>query len=72
MRPTSGRRAATPGVACDLTDEAQVKAAVKFIEGTYGPCNALFNHAGGLVVKDFFKISLKDFGTFGFGCPRLI
>ena len=48
------------GVACDLTDEAQVKAAVKFIEGTYGPCNALFNHAGGLVVKDFLKISLKE------------
>ena len=56
------------GVACDLTDEAQVKAAVKFIEGTYGPCNALFNHAGGLVVKDFLKISLKEW--YGLSTPQ--
>lgn len=48
------------GVACDLTDEAQVARAVATIEKAHGPTQALFNHAGGITIKPFLELSVAD------------
>ena len=47
-------------VACDLTSEKSVAAAVKDIEATHGPVTCLFNHAGGLTVKPFLEITWRS------------
>ena len=38
-------------VTADLTDEAAVTRAVQAAEAAHGPCTALFNVAGGMVIQ---------------------
>ncbi|MGQ0484111.1 MAG: SDR family NAD(P)-dependent oxidoreductase [Hyphomicrobiales bacterium] len=47
-------------VGCDLTDEAQVKAAVDATVAAFGPVACLFNHAGTITIKPFLDISRAD------------
>ena len=47
-------------VTADLTDEAQVIRAVTRIEAAHGPCTALFNVAGGMVIKPFLELTRED------------
>jgi NAD(P)-dependent dehydrogenase (short-subunit alcohol dehydrogenase family) len=44
----------------DVSDEAQVIAAVKAAEATFGPANVLFNHAGTITIKPFLETTLED------------
>ncbi|WLE00680.1 SDR family NAD(P)-dependent oxidoreductase (plasmid) [Agrobacterium leguminum] len=44
----------------DVSDETAVNAAVKGIEGHYGPANVLFNHAGSIVIKSFLETTLEE------------
>lgn len=57
IRASGGRALAVP---CDLTSESQVAAAVRTVENTHGAVTALFNHAGGLSVKPFLELTLKE------------
>ena len=47
-------------VQADLTDKASVDAAVRAAEDAHGPCTALFNVAGGMVIKPFLEITRGD------------
>ena len=47
-------------VQADLTDKAAVDAAVKTAEEAHGPCTALFNVAGGMVIKPFLELTRDD------------
>jgi NAD(P)-dependent dehydrogenase (short-subunit alcohol dehydrogenase family) len=44
----------------DVSDEAQVNAAVAGAEAAFGPANVLFNHAGTIVIKPFLETTLQD------------
>jgi NAD(P)-dependent dehydrogenase (short-subunit alcohol dehydrogenase family) len=44
----------------DVSNEAQVIAAVKAAEATFGPANVLFNHAGTITIKPFLETTLED------------
>ena len=44
----------------DVSDEAQVNAAVAGVEKAFGPVNVLFNHAGTIVIKPFLETTLQD------------
>lgn len=57
IRAAGGRAIAVP---CDLTNEGDVKAAVRRIEAAHGPCTHLFNHAGGITIKPFLELTLED------------
>lgn len=46
--------------AADVSDEAQVTAAVAAVVGTLGAVNVLFNHAGTIVVKPFLDTTLEE------------
>jgi NAD(P)-dependent dehydrogenase (short-subunit alcohol dehydrogenase family) len=46
--------------AADVTDEAQVNAAVAAVTGELGAINVLFNHAGSIIVKPFLETTLKE------------
>lgn len=47
-------------VQADLTDEVAVEHAVKTAEAAHGPCTALFNVAGGMVIKPFLELTRQD------------
>ena len=47
-------------VQADLTDKMAVDAAVKAAEEAHGPCTALFNVAGGMVIKPFLELTRGD------------
>jgi NAD(P)-dependent dehydrogenase (short-subunit alcohol dehydrogenase family) len=44
----------------DVSDEAQVIAAVNNLNTALGPANVLFNHAGTLIVKPFLEITATE------------
>ncbi|GLR67238.1 oxidoreductase [Acidocella aquatica] len=44
----------------DVSDEAQVIAAVSNLNASLGPANVLFNHAGTLIVKPFLDITATE------------
>lgn len=44
----------------DVSQEAEVNAAVAAIEKTFGPADVLFNHAGTIVIKPFLETTLED------------
>jgi NAD(P)-dependent dehydrogenase (short-subunit alcohol dehydrogenase family) len=44
----------------DVSDEAQVNAAVAAVEGRYGAVKVLFNHAGTIVIKPFLETTLEE------------
>ena len=44
----------------DVSDEAQVIAAVHNLNAALGPANVLFNHAGTLIVKPFLDITATE------------
>ncbi len=44
----------------DVSDGVQVRRAVADLAGTLGPATALFNHAGGLVVKPFLETTEEE------------
>lgn len=46
--------------AADVSDEAQVAAAVATVVGALGPITVLFNHAGTIVVKPFLDTTLEE------------
>ncbi len=53
-----GHRAAF--AAADVSDAAQVTAAVAALAGAHGPANVLFNHAGTIVIKPFLETTEAD------------
>lgn len=44
----------------DVSQEAEVNAAIAEVEKTFGPANVLFNHAGTIVIKPFLETTLED------------
>jgi NAD(P)-dependent dehydrogenase (short-subunit alcohol dehydrogenase family) len=44
----------------DVSDEAQVTAAVAALAAAIGPANVLFNHAGTLIVKPFLEMTASE------------
>lgn len=44
----------------DVSDEAEVKAAVKAAAETFGPATVLFNHAGTIVIKPFLETTVTE------------
>ncbi len=46
--------------AADVSDEAEVEAAVKAAAGTFGPATVLFNHAGTIVIKPFLETTVTE------------
>jgi NAD(P)-dependent dehydrogenase (short-subunit alcohol dehydrogenase family) len=44
----------------DVSDEAQVNAAVSGVERQFGPVTVLFNHAGTIVIRPFLETTLED------------
>lgn len=44
----------------DVSDEAQVNAAVEGVTQTFGAANVLFNHAGTIVIKPFLETTLAE------------
>jgi NAD(P)-dependent dehydrogenase (short-subunit alcohol dehydrogenase family) len=44
----------------DVSDEAQVNAAVLAVTAAIGPANVLFNHAGTMLIKPFLEITLDE------------
>ncbi|MCW0183078.1 MAG: SDR family oxidoreductase [Zavarzinia sp.] len=61
---TAGRIRAAGGEAAvfvaDVSDEAQVNAAVAAATAHFGPVTVLFNHAGSIVIKPFLETTLGD------------
>lgn len=46
--------------AADVSDEAQVNAAVDAVSAHFGPVTTLFNHAGSIVIKPFLETTLDE------------
>lgn len=46
--------------AADVSDEAQVQAAVAASEAAFGPATVLFNHAGTIVIKPFLETTVTE------------
>jgi NAD(P)-dependent dehydrogenase (short-subunit alcohol dehydrogenase family) len=46
--------------AADVSNEAQVNAAVASITSALGPANVLFNHAGTIIIKPFLETTLQE------------
>ncbi|MBO9096770.1 MULTISPECIES: SDR family NAD(P)-dependent oxidoreductase [unclassified Rhizobium] len=44
----------------DVSQEAEVNAAVAAVEKAFGPTTVLFNHAGTIVIKPFLETTLED------------
>jgi NAD(P)-dependent dehydrogenase (short-subunit alcohol dehydrogenase family) len=44
----------------DVSDEAQVQAAVEAAADRFGPATVLFNHAGTIVIKPFLETSVQE------------
>jgi NAD(P)-dependent dehydrogenase (short-subunit alcohol dehydrogenase family) len=44
----------------DVSEEAEVEAAVKAVQERFGPVTTLFNHAGTILIKPFLEISLTE------------
>ncbi|MBZ5762192.1 MULTISPECIES: SDR family NAD(P)-dependent oxidoreductase [Rhizobium] len=44
----------------DVSQEAEVNAAVASVEKAFGPTTVLFNHAGTIVIKPFLETTLED------------
>jgi NAD(P)-dependent dehydrogenase (short-subunit alcohol dehydrogenase family) len=44
----------------DVSDEGQVNAAVKAVEGRFGAVKVLFNHAGTIVIKPFLETTVTE------------
>lgn len=44
----------------DVSDEAEVEAAVAAATGRFGPATVLFNHAGTLIVKPFLETTVAE------------
>lgn len=44
----------------DVSDEAQVEAAVKQATAAFGPATVLFNHAGTIVIKPFLETTTEE------------
>ncbi len=47
-------------IKCDVSDAAQVIAAVEQATLAHGPANVLFNHAGTIVIKPFLETTEQD------------
>ena len=47
-------------IACDVSDAAQVTAAVDQAAQAHGPANVLFNHAGTIVIKPFLETTEQE------------
>lgn len=46
--------------AADVSNEAQVNAAVASVTSALGPANVLFNHAGTIIIKPFLETTLQE------------
>ena len=57
IRAAGGEAAA---FVADVSEEAEVEAAVRAVQERYGPVTTLFNHAGTIVIKPFLDISLTE------------
>jgi len=57
IRAAGGEAAA---FVADVSEEAEVEAAVKAVGERYGPVTTLFNHAGTILIKPFLEISLAE------------
>lgn len=44
----------------DVSEEAEVEAAVRVVQERYGPVTTLFNHAGTILIKPFLEITLTE------------
>jgi len=44
----------------DVSEEAQVNAAIKAVEARFGAATVLFNHAGTIVIKPFLETTLAE------------
>ncbi|WP_448951226.1 SDR family NAD(P)-dependent oxidoreductase [Labrys neptuniae] len=44
----------------DVSEEAEVEAAVRAVQERYGPVTTLFNHAGTILIKPFLEITLTE------------
>src|SRR5262245_65452722 len=44
----------------DVSNEAEVEAAVKAAAAEFGPATVLFNHAGTIVIKPFLETTLEE------------
>lgn len=47
-------------IACDVSDAAQVQAAVARATQAFGPVTVLFNHAGSIIIKPFLDTTEDD------------
>ena len=57
IRAAGGEAAA---FVADVSEEAEVEAAVRAVQERYGPVTTLFNHAGTILIKPFLEISLAE------------
>ncbi|WP_454812979.1 SDR family NAD(P)-dependent oxidoreductase [Labrys neptuniae] len=57
IRAAGGEAAA---LIADVSEEAEVEAAVKAVQERFGPVTTLFNHAGTILIKPFLEISLTE------------
>jgi NAD(P)-dependent dehydrogenase (short-subunit alcohol dehydrogenase family) len=57
IRSTGGRAIA---VQADVSDSAQVTAAVDAVRAAFGPITVLFNHAGTIVIKPFLETTEEE------------
>jgi NAD(P)-dependent dehydrogenase (short-subunit alcohol dehydrogenase family) len=46
--------------AADVSDQAEVNAAVMIVTSAIGPANVLFNHAGTIIIKPFLDMTLEE------------
>ncbi len=59
----SANGARTLAIACDVSDEAQVRAAADRVESSLGPCAGLVNNAGFLRAGSLDPVSLADWNA---------
>jgi NAD(P)-dependent dehydrogenase (short-subunit alcohol dehydrogenase family) len=57
IRSTGGRAIA---VQADVSDSAQVTAAVDAVRAAFGPITVLFNHAGTIIIKPFLETTEEE------------
>ena len=50
-------------IAADVSDAAQVNAAVQQAEAAFGPVTVLFNHAGSIIIKPFLETTEDDWDS---------
>src|SRR5512144_1692410 len=57
IRASGGQAVA---VQADVSDAAQVEAAVAQVQAAFGPITVLFNHAGTIVIKPFLETTEQE------------